>query len=278
MKQNSVSHNDNLTESLAAIGWIIMVPGQSIVLYSRLHLITRNEKLLRCILWFIIINSFVLCTPTVILDWGSRAHSPEPFTRGYAIMEKIQMTVFSVQEFCISGIYLWKVRRALKVIFDGRTRNLMWQLIAMNIFVMCLDIALLTVEFFDLYMIQTTLKSLVYSVKLKVEFGVLSNMVSVVTSRKEKHCKRGIPRNLSSVDVEKSADGEVDKKEISSAGEYSVRGDDDLEIRSLQQNLPTNWRLSIGHENSTEPTLLEGRETVSSAKSSCENLYPGRLG
>src|ERR1700761_3436884 len=91
MKQNNVNHNETLTETLLTIGWVIMLPGQSMVLYSRLHLISQNEKLLRFIFWLIIVNAVVLCAPTVVLNWGSRTVHPAHYTRGYSIMEKIQM-------------------------------------------------------------------------------------------------------------------------------------------------------------------------------------------
>lgn len=57
--------------------------------------------------------------------------------------------------------------------------------------------------------------------------------------------------------------------------------DDIRQLRGLQQNIPTDWRLSIGHEPLAAPNLLEiqrSRESSSHSLSSIENLYPGRLG
>lgn len=94
------------------------------------------------------------------------------------------MTLFSVQEIIISAIYLWEVRRFLKV-WQDNTRKLMYELIIVNILLILLDVALLSVEFVDLYMIETTLKGMVYSIKLKLEIGVLSRMVKIVKVRNE---------------------------------------------------------------------------------------------
>jgi len=179
----SVSRYDFFPVTFTTMGWVVMVTGQSIVLWSRLHLITQNERLLKGILYGIIINSFVMCTPTVVLTYGSNASSPAEYISGYQVMEKIQMTAFSVQELFISCVYLYEVRKLLKVIYDAPARKLMWELVAINVAIIILDTALLTVEFVNLYQIEITLKGMIYSIKLKLEFGVLSKLVKIITKR-----------------------------------------------------------------------------------------------
>lgn len=181
----SISKYPLFPVSFTTWGWVAMVVGQSIVLWSRLHLITQNDILLKGILWGIIINSFLMCTPTVVLTYGSNTADWADYVRGYQVMERIQMTAFSVQELFISGVYLWEVRRLLKVVYEGRTRKLMWEIAAINVAIIILDVALLSVEFIDLYQIEITLKGMVYSIKLKLEFGVLSKLVKIITNRKE---------------------------------------------------------------------------------------------
>ncbi|KAI4654617.1 uncharacterized protein J4E79_008491 [Alternaria viburni] len=171
-----VAHDPRIYNTLLTMGWILMVPGQSMVLYSRLHLISPNLRLLRSIFWVIIVSAVCLCVPTVVLNLRLFTNHPERYLRGYMVMEKIQMTLFTIQEISISCIYLWETRKLMRVIFDGKARKWMWQLVAMSILLLILDIALLTTEFLNLYMIQTTFKSLVYSFKLKIEFAVLSQI------------------------------------------------------------------------------------------------------
>ena len=49
----------------------------------------------------------------------------------------------------------------MQVILDGKARKWMWQLIKMNILLLMLADPLLTINFLGLYLIQTTLWSLV---------------------------------------------------------------------------------------------------------------------
>ncbi|KAI5241178.1 hypothetical protein E4T47_08387 [Aureobasidium subglaciale] len=168
---------------LSSIGWVVLVPGSSLVLYSRLHCITQNQKLLKGVLYMIIINAVVLTVPTNVLSLGSNSSKYRLFTTGYSVMEKIQMTAFTAQELIISSIYLVEVRRVLKVVDDGRFRKLMWELAAINAAIIVLDVALLAVEYLGLYQIEVTLKGMCYSIKLKLEFGVLSKLVKIATAR-----------------------------------------------------------------------------------------------
>lgn len=58
----------------------------------------------------------------------------------------------------------------------------MYQLFIINIIIIAMDIALLGVEFANLYIIETILKGVIYSIKLKLEFVVLGKLVQFVTT------------------------------------------------------------------------------------------------
>jgi hypothetical protein len=300
MKQNRIIDVEMLNVTLSSLGWFIMVPGQSLVLYSRLHLVTQNERLLKFILWMIIINAIGLCVPTIVLTYGSNTAAKENYLHAYAILEKIQMTVFTIQEFFISGVYLWEVRGILRVVFEGGTRKLMWQLLMLNVFIIMLDIVLLTMEFCDFYQIQTTLKGMVYSIKLKLEFGVLSKLVKVVTDKSERHrvttahAKYEPKIDLESIDMEslpsqsnaqplthiqmpKGSTHLLKNGSRTQHYEYSVTD----EALPPDWNLPSDWRMGSELSNAQQPALIEEITEFKqrkSRRSSIEELYPGRLG
>lgn len=165
-----------------------MLGGQSLVLYSRLHLITQNRTLLRSVLWLILINTTLMYIPTTALTYGTIVDpGNQAYINGYAIVERIQMTFFSVQEFIISGVYMLEASRFLRVVsgHEVKTRTTLFELLAVNMALIALDVALLSVEYEDLFEIETTLKGMVYSIKLKLELGVLSRMVKIVTSSQD---------------------------------------------------------------------------------------------
>lgn len=84
---------------------------------------------------------------------------------------------FCIQEFIISGLYIWKTLDILKAGEKRQARRTLWQLFVINIFIVGLDIALLVLEYLGLATIQISFKALAYSVKLKMEFAILSKLV-----------------------------------------------------------------------------------------------------
>lgn len=67
--------------------------------------------------------------------------------------------------------------RLLRTSLQHNARKYMYQLFAINIIIIAMDVALLGVEFANLYIIETILKGVIYSIKLKLEFVVLSKLV-----------------------------------------------------------------------------------------------------
>lgn len=173
-----------LSVAILSIGWWTMVTGQSFVLYSRLHLVLRDPAVLRRILYMIITDFFILQIPTTVLTFGSNVPNASPtFVTAYNIMEKIQMTGFTIQECIISGFYVWETTKILSSAGYQQkrdTRRIMWQLIGINIAIVIMDLALLGIEYANEYAIQISLKGTVYSLKLKLEFAVLGKLVDFI--------------------------------------------------------------------------------------------------
>jgi hypothetical protein len=92
------------------------------------------------------------------------------------------MVGFCIQEFILGGLYIWKALDIIKVSDRKRVRQLSWQLFSINVIIIVLDIALLTLEFMSFHVLQQTVKGFTYSVKLKLELAVLNKLVELSTS------------------------------------------------------------------------------------------------
>ena len=87
------------------------------------------------------------------------------------------MTVFSIQECIISGVYVQAAIRLYRPISgQSKLARPMIELICVNVIIILMDISLLSVEYAGLYTIEATMKSLVYAIKLKIEFAVLNEL------------------------------------------------------------------------------------------------------
>ena len=171
-----------ISVTLLTIGWYTMVTGQSVVLWSRLHLLDTSPKTLTWTKWMIIIDVMILHVPTTVLTYGCNGNlAVDGFVRVFNVYEKVQMMGFFLQELVLSSIYIVKTLRFLRSSLKPNTRKLLYELCAINVLIILMDISLVGVEFANQYIIETTYKGIVYSVKLKLEFAVLGKLIKFVT-------------------------------------------------------------------------------------------------
>lgn len=167
---------------VTVLGWYAMVTGQAVVLYSRLHLVVGDNRKIRWVLIMIITNVCILHFPVTVLFLGSNLGG-ENLLKPFIIYEKIQLTGFCIQEFIISGLYIWETIHALKPVLmmkGPNERKVIRYLILINILIVLLDISLLITEYTNNFDIQTTYKTAVYSIKLKMEFNILNQLLDVL--------------------------------------------------------------------------------------------------
>jgi hypothetical protein len=175
-----------ITITMITIGWYLMVTGQALVLYSRLHLIVSEPRIVRAVLIMILFNAVTMHFPTTVLTYGSNSPHHELFTEGFRVMEKLQMTMFTVQELIISGIYIWATLRFLRPAYRRHIRSVMVQLLWINVAVIIMDLSMVTMEYIGLYYIEAVMKGAIYSVKLKLEFAVLNQLMQIASTPRDR--------------------------------------------------------------------------------------------
>lgn len=165
--------------TLILVPWCVMVTGQSLVLWSRLHLVLQNHKILKGVLYMIIIDAFVFHTPVFVLMYGMVSPKSHLFVRGYDIMERVQLVGFCLQELVLSGIYVWETAKMLRLRPEPRHKQILVQLLIINIFILILDVAILGTEYAGYYAVQVMFKPVAYSIKLKLEYTILGKLVEI---------------------------------------------------------------------------------------------------
>jgi hypothetical protein len=170
---------------IGVTGWCFMVTGQSMVLYSRLHLLLHDKKILRAILYMIIVDAVILHVPSAVLIIGANTPSqPDSFARVYNIVERIELIGFCIQEMLISGVYIWQTLKFLKLSGQNQHRALLRELLVINATILLLDSSTVATEYAGFFAIQITFKPMVYSIKLKLEYIVLGKLVKVVREKR----------------------------------------------------------------------------------------------
>lgn len=165
--------------TLIVFSWYGMVTGQSMVLWSRLHLVLQNTKILWGVLYMIMVDAVLFHIPTTVLLFGTAAAPVSVWSRGYSTMEHIQLVGFCIQELIISGIYIRETVKLLKLRPQGRPNGILHQLLTINIVILILDIAIVVIEYVGYYAVQVMFKPVAYSIKLKLEYAILGKLVAI---------------------------------------------------------------------------------------------------
>ena len=163
------------------IGWIAMVCSQSTVLYSRLHLVLESQRVLNGILWMIVMNGTIFYILATTMQFGSFSARLQAFIAGSYVVEKLQMTIFSIQELIISAIYVRQIFRFFALAANPNRCRAIWHLLTVQALIMSLDVGLLVLEYMDELVYQVAFKGVCYSIKLKLEFAVLGDLIESVS-------------------------------------------------------------------------------------------------
>lgn len=156
---------------ILTFGWYAMVTGFSLVMYSRLHLVSVPKQYIQYVKYMIIFNVICAHFPTTVLTFGTFVVATPSWAYAYAQMEKLQMTMFCIQEVTLGTMYLIYTKRLR---LSSKVTHLVRQTLYINAIVLMLDVTMLIIQYIDLYNYQIMLKVVVYSVKLKLEFFILN--------------------------------------------------------------------------------------------------------
>ena len=143
----------------------------------------------------IIADVFILHLPTMVAQIGVVTKIHPKWVSWYPAMEKLQILGFTVQETIISGIYIYTARKMVKESYNAHTTYCIRLLILVQVICILLDVPFIILAYTEIFLLKATLTSFAYAIKLKLEFLVLNQLISIV--------KNGIaPRGTHHVDVE----------------------------------------------------------------------------
>ncbi|KAF7596838.1 hypothetical protein BBP40_012438 [Aspergillus hancockii] len=163
--------------AIEVVGWWGMVTGQSMVLWSRLHLVVHSRRILRWTLAMIIVDAIIFHVPASVLEFGTHSNYADKFIPAFDIFERIQLVGFSLQEIVLSVIYAWAAVEMLKLLPRGHYKGILIHLLIINFLMICMDAAVVGVQYAGFFKIHVSVKAMVYSIKLKMEYAILGKLV-----------------------------------------------------------------------------------------------------
>lgn len=173
---------------MSQIGWVMMVSGFSMVLYSRLSIIVQNRRTRKLVLTIIIFNGVIWHTIMTTTTVGKAWERNNNGSRNMAVwmhidlyFERTHIVVFAVQETIISALYIRAAYQYLKTGFAHKkqTRKIMGALLLVQLVIILVDIAIIVVDFLGYLQMKMFINSFVYAAKLELEFLVLNQLVEL---------------------------------------------------------------------------------------------------
>ncbi|KAL4937928.1 hypothetical protein BDV06DRAFT_202067 [Aspergillus oleicola] len=168
-----------------AFSYPALMTAQILVLYSRLYLVLpHNPRILRAVLIMIIITS-VLSVPAQVVIQLSAAAGANRFLHAEYLTERVVFTMAFAREVIICLIYMFQAYRNLQpiVLAKGRAgQKVLIYLMLVQTWVIILDAGFIAQIFLNLGETVTGYGALLYSLKLKMEFGVLNALITLLKS------------------------------------------------------------------------------------------------
>lgn len=167
--------------TLSELSLWVMVTGHSIVLYSRLYIILSNKIVLHLVLAMIIVCSVLFNISDAVVGITMAARFPTghiSWYHGWTVIEKAHVTGFAVVEIIISAIYLYQCTKLLRFVSERSRRQTIYNIAGVSLAVVLMDFLLISLIYLEWWIIQTTLRPMFYSIKLKLELAVLRKLIS----------------------------------------------------------------------------------------------------
>lgn len=157
---------------LTGIGWVSMVTGFSMILYSRLHLVLYNRKRLRVLLAIILLDAFFFHLPVIVSDYvkGQRG------ARLYWIVSKMEI-VFCTQELFLSTLYTylyWKLFR--DETSKSEMRTTFYLLISAQFVILATDVVLSALLYTHIFIPRMMILPFTSALKIRIELLVLNRL------------------------------------------------------------------------------------------------------
>ncbi|CAO2650020.1 Nn.00g013120.m01.CDS01 [Neocucurbitaria sp. VM-36] len=169
-----------LATVLAEIGWVGMVTGFSVVLYSRLGVLVagaHKRTWLNFTLAMIVMDAFLFHVPTIVFQFGvSNAPTHAKYLPFMAPMERVQVMAFSIQETIISAMYIYHTLKYLRESLHKDTRKTIALLIWVQVIVILCDVLVITLDYCEYFSLKAVIHSFVYAFKLQLEFVILNDV------------------------------------------------------------------------------------------------------
>jgi hypothetical protein len=161
------------------IGWGTATTGLSLVLWSRLHLVVRNSRLLKILLIVIPFNGIVVNFVAIGVLFGLTLKYNKPYVIA-VVLNYFAVISFVIIETTLSSLYIYYTVRFLKSGYSLHTRKVIGLLLCVQVLVITFDAMIWSLTFTNTLQVAVMIHPLTQAIKLKFEFIILNQLQRLV--------------------------------------------------------------------------------------------------
>jgi hypothetical protein len=129
------------------VGYLLYVPSEMSVLYSRLHLLSPSRKLMQVFLLIAVTEVTLVTIPLTVISTGAQVTSSAGFATAFSVFARVEVIVYAATQWLLSGIYIFQVSKMWKSDASLKVKKLLRHLVLTNMFVILLQLVYVVLEF-----------------------------------------------------------------------------------------------------------------------------------
>jgi hypothetical protein len=246
------------------IGYGVSTTGLALVLWSRLHLVVNNRRLLQCLLVVIPFNGVVINFSAIGVLFGLTLKYNKVYVISI-VLNYMGVITIVVIETILSSLYIFHTTRFLRSGYKPTTRKIIGLLLCVQLLVIIFDAMLWSLVFTNLLQVATQIHPLIQSFKLKLEFIILNQLTDLVqhggfVSTRDEESQIGQPDQELGPQPSPKPNTPFQISEPSTVTSTKFPKTSALGIQSVTDMHITAKRQEMRHIDHDPPQILQGKE------------------
>jgi hypothetical protein len=136
-----------ITTAISTLGYLLYIPAEYTILYSRLHLLAANKKTLVWVMVLSIVEYMLITIPNAVLSIGASTTLLKGFAISYGYFQRLEILVYMTMEIIFSVIYIRHTLQMWSLGSSPKVKQTLRLCLCANGVVILLDLVTVVFEF-----------------------------------------------------------------------------------------------------------------------------------
>ncbi|KAF2665439.1 hypothetical protein BT63DRAFT_459014 [Microthyrium microscopicum] len=168
--------NQTFAVALSTIGYVLYVPSDFVVKYTRLHFLGTSRRTLLICRIILICEWIFITIPNTVIAAGAGVTEKYRFPQAYATTQRLEPAVYAIVSIMVSSLYVYHAHMMFRGHREKSSKQMLSRLLYSNALLVALHVGNLVAEYTGTATVQTGYIAFLYSFQLKIELFMLKNI------------------------------------------------------------------------------------------------------